>query len=55
MTFNGVRVTDLDELILAQEAVLRERVLPELDWDESEASLVVDELMGGSRIRGDDY
>jgi hypothetical protein len=52
MISNGVRVTDLDELILAQEAVLRERVLPELEWDENEASRLVDEVLGRPRERG---
>ena len=52
MRLTRVNSRDLDELVLAQEAVLRERVLPELEWDESEESLLVEEVLGGSRGHG---
>ncbi|HKA43626.1 MAG TPA: hypothetical protein VKF40_16725 [Burkholderiales bacterium] len=55
MTVRGVRVADLEELVLTQEALLRERVLPELEWDESEASLLVEEVVGESRRCGREY
>ena len=45
---------ELKERILRQEAVLRERLLPEIDWDETEDSSVIEELLGGSNIRHDD-
>ncbi len=48
---NDVYGCDLDERMLEQEAVWRDRVLPELEWDESEEWLVVDQLLGGSRTR----
>jgi len=39
-------------LFLRDEAHWLERVAPELEWDESEAALLVEDIIGGSRMRG---
>ena len=46
-TYDG----SLDQYILQQEAVWRERLLPELEWDEAEDSSVIEELLGSSGVR----
>jgi len=48
MMLDGVYAGDVDERFLKQEGVWRERLLPELEWDESEESRVVAELVGRS-------
>ena len=55
MILDDVYGSDVDEAFQKQEAALRERVLPELEWDESEDSLVVEELLGGPQMRSHDY
>ena len=42
---------DLEDSFLMNEAHWLERIPPELDWDESEAALVVEAIVGGSRMR----
>jgi len=46
MMLDVVYAGDVDERFLKQEGVWRERLLPELEWDESEESRVVAELLG---------
>jgi hypothetical protein len=43
--------TDVENAFHASDAQWLERMPPELEWDESEAALLVDEIVGGSRIR----
>ena len=49
MMLDDVYGSDLDEILLRQEAQWRDRTPPELEWDESEALLVVDEMLGAAR------
>jgi hypothetical protein len=42
---------DLEEAFLMNEVHWLERMPPELEWDESEAALVVKAIVGGSRMR----
>jgi len=44
--------TDVEEAILSNEAHWLERMLPELEWNESEAALLVEDIVGGSQMRG---
>ena len=46
MMLDGVYAGEVDERFLKQEGVWRERLLPELEWDETEESRVVAELLG---------
>jgi hypothetical protein len=55
MMLDDVYGSDLDEALRQHEAAWRERVLPELEWDESEDSLVVEELLSGSQMRSHEY
>ena len=55
MMLDDVFGSDVDEALQKQEAAWRERVLPELEWDESEDSLVVEELLGGPQMRSHGY
>ena len=52
MMLDDVYGSELDEILARQEAVWRDREPPELEWDESEASLAVEEVLGGSQGRG---
>ena len=40
-----------EEQFLRSEAFWLERVPPELEWDESEAALLVEDVVGGSLFR----
>ncbi len=44
--------TDVENAFHASDTQWLERMPPELEWDESEAALLVDEIVGGSRICG---
>ena len=48
MMLDDVYAGDVDERFLKQEAVWRERLLPELEWDETEESRIAAELLGRS-------
>jgi len=43
---------DVEHASLRDEALWLERVPPELEWDESEAALLVGDIVGGSGMRG---
>ena len=43
--------SDVNERILKQDAVWRERLLPELEWDETEDSRLLEELLNSSDVR----
>ena len=45
----------LNEMLQKQEEVCRDRIPPELEWDESEASLVIEDMLGGPQRSGHDY
>lgn len=55
MMLDYVYGTDTEELSLRQEAEWRDRVLPELEWDESEESLMVEEVLRRSQPRSHQY
>ena len=42
---------DVEHDFLSNEAHWLERMLPELEWDESEAALLVEDIVGGSQMR----
>ena len=46
---------DFDEIPPEQEAVWRDREPPELEWDESDTSLAVEDLIGRSQRHSRDY
>lgn len=50
MMLDDVYGSDLDDVLLRQEAEWRDRTPPELEWDESEASLAVEDMLGRSKI-----
>ena len=54
MMLDDVYGTD-KELTLRQEAEWRDGVLPELEWDESEESLMVEEVLRRSQPRSHQY
>ena len=54
MMLDDVYGSDLDEILMRQEAQWQDRTPPELEWDESEATLVVDEMLGAARSHGHD-
>jgi hypothetical protein len=43
---------DVEDALLRNEAHWLERMPPALEWDESEAALLVEDIVGGSRMRG---
>ena len=43
---------NVEDAFLRDEAHWLERVPPELEWDESEAALLVEDIVGGSQMRG---
>jgi len=43
---------DVEDAFLRDESHWLERTPPELEWDESEAALVVEDIVAGSRMRG---
>ena len=45
----------LDATLLKQEELWRDRTPPELEWDESEAALVVEDMLGGPQRYRHDY
>jgi hypothetical protein len=55
MMLDDVYGSDVDEALQMQEAAWRERVLPELEWDEAEDLLAVEQLLGGLQMRSHDY
>ena len=50
MVLDDAYDSDLDEASLEQDAVWFERVPPELEWDESDISTAVADLVGVSRM-----
>lgn len=42
---------NVEDAPLGDEAHWLERMPPELEWDESEAALLVEDIVGGSRMR----
>ena len=42
--------SDIEEALLLNETHWLERTPPELEWDESEAALVVEDIVGRSRM-----
>ena len=42
---------DVEDAFLRSEAHWLERMPPELEWDENEAALLVEDIVGGSRMR----
>ena len=55
MMLDDVNDSRLDEMLLKQEEVWRDRMPPELEWDESEASRAVEEVLGGPQRYGQEY
>jgi len=55
MMLNNGNDRRLDEILLKQEEVWRDRTPPELEWDESEESLLVEDMLGGGRRHSHDY
>jgi hypothetical protein len=47
--------SDFDEIPPGQEAAWRDLELPELEWDENEASMAVEDLLGRSQRYGRGY
>jgi hypothetical protein len=43
--------SDVEDAFLRNEAHWLERMPPELEWDESEAALIVENIVGGYRMR----
>jgi hypothetical protein len=43
---------EVEDAFLRNEAHWLERVPPELEWDESEAALLVEDIVSGSQMRG---
>ena len=52
MILNHTVDRDVEDAFLRDEAYWLERVPPELEWDESEAALLVEDIVGGSQMRG---
>jgi hypothetical protein len=42
---------NIEDAFVRNEAYWLERMPPELEWDESEAALVVEDIVGASRMR----
>ena len=55
MKLDDMQDDDFDEMPPEQEAAWRDREPPELEWDESDASLAVDDLLGRSLRGSHDY
>ena len=55
MMLDDVYGSELDEILARQEAAWRDREPPELEWDESEVSLVVENVLGRSQMQGSYY
>ena len=53
MIRNDMYDSDAGESVMTQEAVLHERLLPELEWDETEDARVVEELLGSPNLHGE--
>jgi hypothetical protein len=53
MIRNDMYDSDAGESVMTQEAALHERLLPELEWDETEDARVVEELLGRSNLHGE--
>jgi len=49
MMFNEAHDSSPNDLALEQDAVWLDRLLPELEWDESEESFIVAEVIGNLR------
>ena len=52
MGLNDMVGRDIDDAFLSNEAHWLDRMLPELEWDESEAALLVEDIVGGSEMHG---
>ncbi len=52
MMLDDVYGSEQDEILARQEAVWRDREPPELEWDESEASLAIEDVLGRSQMQG---
>ena len=44
---------EVNDSLVCSDGYWLERTPPELEWDESEAALVVEDLVGASRLRDD--
>jgi len=51
MVMNETVGSEVKDPFFRDEAHWLERVPPELEWDESEAALLVEDLVGGSPLR----
>jgi hypothetical protein len=52
MVLNDAVRRDVEDAFFSNEAHWLDRMLPELEWDESEEALVVEDIVGGSQMRG---
>ncbi len=50
MVTDDIIGTDVEDILLKDEARWFEQVPPELEWDESDLALVVQDLVGESRM-----
>jgi len=55
MMLDDVYGSDFDESFLRQEAEWHDRTPPELEWDESEASLVINEMLSATRSHSHEF
>ena len=55
MMLDDVYGSDFDESFLRQEAEWHDRTPPELEWDESEASLVINEMLSATRSHAHEF
>lgn len=51
MVLNEAVGRDVEHAFLSDETHWVEHMPPELEWDESEAALLVEDIVGGSRVR----
>jgi hypothetical protein len=54
MMLDEIYGDDVDERIRNGEAALRERLLPEVEWNQADDSRVVEELLGGFNAGSDE-
>ena len=52
MVLNDMVGRDVEDPFLSSEAHWLDRMLPEQEWDESEAAILVEDIVGGSQMRG---
>ena len=51
MVLDDTNGRNVEDAFLGDEAQWLERTLPELEWDESEAALLVEDIVGEARMR----